>query len=201
MSGAFLRGRIVETIGTNREENFPAKRTSALEAPRFPQSHGHQGRTPSAPESASSRALEAIRLIEPLRSRGSFAALSKYGRRRQGQWCWVRYASVRPGDSTGPDDGADVARHVDRHVDHGVAHGANHIPQVGYAIGKNVGSAVVRNRIRRRLRPILLADDTDLPAGLYLIGVKNDAAATISHEMLRDDLRATLAAAVRASRS
>jgi hypothetical protein len=39
-----------------------------------------------------------------------------------------------------------------------------------------------------------------LPPGIYLIGVKNDQAARISHDELDDDLRTTLAAASRAPR-
>lgn len=75
------------------------------------------------------------------------------------------------------------------------------LPQIGYAIGKKVGNAVVRNRIRRRLRPIVQSEAPLLPPGIYLIGVKNDQAAWISHEELQDDLRNTLAAATRARQS
>jgi len=74
------------------------------------------------------------------------------------------------------------------------------VPEIGYAIGKKVGNAVVRNRIRRRIRPIVVAEADQLPLGIYLIGVKNDEAARISHEKLYDDLRTTLAAASRARR-
>jgi ribonuclease P protein component len=69
------------------------------------------------------------------------------------------------------------------------------LPQIGYAIGKKVGNAVVRNRIRRRLRPLVVTEAPDLAPGIYLIGVKNDHAARISHDELHDDLRSTLAAA------
>ena len=74
------------------------------------------------------------------------------------------------------------------------------VPQIGYAIGKKVGNAVVRNRIRRRLRPIIVAEAPHLSPGIYLIGVKNDQAARISHDELNDDLRTTMAAASRAPR-
>lgn len=79
-------------------------------------------------------------------------------------------------------------------------HPAPNVPQIGYAIGKKVGNAVVRNRIRRRLRPIIVAEALNLAPGVYLIGVKNDQAAQISHDELHDDLRTTLAAASRAPR-
>ena len=77
---------------------------------------------------------------------------------------------------------------------------SSNVPQIGYAIGKKVGNAVVRNRIRRRLRPIIVAEAHHLPPGIYLVGVKNDQAARISHDELDDDLRTTLAAASRAPR-
>ncbi|MGZ0178631.1 MAG: ribonuclease P protein component [Acidimicrobiales bacterium] len=128
-------------------------------------------------------------LIEPLRSRASFAALSSHGRRRQGRWCWVRYAPF-PTESS----------NTDLEAIGSALQPSSNVPQIGYAIGKKVGNAVVRNRIRRRLRPIIVAEAHHLPPGIYLIGVKNDQAARISHDELDDDLRTTLAAASRAPR-
>jgi ribonuclease P protein component len=43
-------------------------------------------------------------------------------------------------------------------------------PQVAFSIGRDVGPAVTRNRLRRRLRSILAAND--VPNGLLLFGVK-----------------------------
>jgi len=43
-------------------------------------------------------------------------------------------------------------------------------PQVAFAIGRAVGSAVSRNRLRRRLRAVLVA--CDVPPGLYLVGAR-----------------------------
>jgi ribonuclease P protein component len=68
--------------------------------------------------------------------------------------------------------------------------------EVGFAVGRRIGNAVTRNRIRRRLRAIIAAESEVLVPGLYLIGVKNDRAATISHEDLRADLRETIGLAV-----
>ncbi|CAN5757122.1 hypothetical protein BH24ACT6_BH24ACT6_14180 [soil metagenome] len=41
---------------------------------------------------------------------------------------------------------------------------------MAFAIGRAVGSAVVRNRLRRRLRMLISAEQ--LPPGLYLIGAR-----------------------------
>ncbi len=43
-------------------------------------------------------------------------------------------------------------------------------PRVAFAIGRAVGSAVVRNRVRRRLRMLISAEQ--LPPGRYLIGAR-----------------------------
>ena len=40
---------------------------------------------------------------------------------------------------------------------------------VAYAISRKVGNAVERNRIRRRLRALIDAESSRLPAGIYLI--------------------------------
>lgn len=76
---------------------------------------------------------------------------------------------------------------------------ANDVCQIGYAIGKNIGSAVVRNRIRRRLRPLIAAEAANLAPGIYLLGVKNDRAALIAYDELRNDLQDVLAAVTSAS--
>jgi ribonuclease P protein component len=49
-------------------------------------------------------------------------------------------------------------------------------PKVAYAIGKRSGSAVARNRIRRRLRPLLAANSSQLPRGYFLVGAASEVA-------------------------
>lgn len=60
-------------------------------------------------------------------------------------------------------------------------------PKVAYAIGKRSGSAVVRNRIRRRLRPLLAANSSQLPRGYYLVGATSEAA-TMSATALNSEV-------------
>ncbi|KAG1648407.1 Ribonuclease P protein component [Nymphon striatum] len=156
------------TIGTNREENFPAERTPPLKAPWLPHAHVNQGRPPHCAGSPPSRTPEAVGLIRPLSSRASFDALARSGRRHQGQWCWMRWAPAPP--------------------DH------ESVPHVGYAIGRSVGNAVVRNRIRRRIRAVLADEAVELRAGLYLIGVKNAKPASMDFDRLQADVRALVRA-------
>ena len=60
--------------------------------------------------------------------------------------------------------------------------------RVAYAIPKLVGSAVVRNRVRRRLRSILVGIDRSprsLPPGDYLVRVRPGAADSSFDELRR----------------
>ena len=58
-------------------------------------------------------------------------------------------------------------------------------PRVAYAIGKRVGGAVERNRLRRRLRPIVsdLAAAGSLAFGDYLIGARAEACSLSSADL------------------
>ena len=49
---------------------------------------------------------------------------------------------------------------------------AGEVGRVAYAIGRKVGGAVTRNRLRRRLRAVLV----DLQPGAYLINASPEAA-------------------------
>lgn len=155
-----VRGRPRSTIGTNREENFPAERTSPGQAPRLPPAHVLQGRPSHRCVASPQGPREALGLIRSLSSRASFDALARTGRRHRGRHVWLRVAPL-------PADHADL-------------------PHVGYAIGRGVGSAVVRNRLRRRLRAILA--ELELSPGLYLFGVHDAHTATAPFAAVREDV-------------
>jgi len=59
---------------------------------------------------------------------------------------------------------------------------------VAYAIPRPVGPAVVRNRIRRRLRSILMEIErspTSMPTGDYLVRVRPEASGATYDELRR----------------
>jgi ribonuclease P protein component len=70
--------------------------------------------------------------------------------------------------------------------------------RVSYAVGRRVGHAVTRNRIRRRLRPIMAA--LPLAPGAYLVAAGPEVLGADSLT-LRRDVAAAVAAAVDAARS
>ena len=62
------------------------------------------------------------------------------------------------------------------------------VVRVAYAIPRPVGSAVVRNRIRRRLRSILVEvarSSTGMPTGDYLVRVRPEASGATYDELRR----------------
>jgi ribonuclease P protein component len=98
-----------------------------------------------------------------VRDRASFAALRRDGiRRRAGALTVVRLP---------------------------VEAGGSPVPAVAFAIGKPVGTAVARNRLRRRLRALLV--EVAPPPGTYLVSA-GPRAKTASDQ----DLRAALAEAL-----
>jgi ribonuclease P protein component len=92
----------------------------------------------------------AQRVVDAVRSRRAFSALSSSRARGRSGPLWVVRAEV-PAEV--PESHGDPVR-------------------VAYALGRAVGSAVVRNRVRRRLRAIVRDLDAagTLAPGLYLIG-------------------------------
>ena len=109
-------------------------------------------------------------MVAPVRSREDFAALSRSPARGRSGPIWVVHAP--PSDPDRP--GARVA----------------------YAVSKKVGTAVVRNRVRRRLRPVMDQLDAtgELVGGGYLVGVRPDVVGLGS-----DDLRRHVTRAVRSA--
>ena len=57
-------------------------------------------------------------------------------------------------------------------------------PRVAFAIGRAFGSAVERNRMRRRLRPLLAAAADRMAPGLYLIGARPIASRRTHDELV-----------------
>jgi ribonuclease P protein component len=62
-------------------------------------------------------------------------------------------------------------------------------PEVSYAIGKWVGSAVDRNRVRRRLRAAIAANEDVLVSGGHYLMSADAAAATIPFDRLAAAVR------------
>ncbi|MDA3015011.1 MAG: ribonuclease P protein component [Actinomycetota bacterium] len=84
-------------------------------------------------------------MIHRIRTRSEFERLERSGRRVRNELLWCSHL---PDPSIRP-------------------------PRVAFAIGRAHGPAVARNRLRRRLRPILstLAAEGTLPPGHLLVGI------------------------------
>lgn len=91
-----------------------------------------------------------------VRDRGSFAALRRDGRRRRAPALTVTSLPAESGR-----------------------------PAVAFAIGRSVGNAPQRNRLRRRMRAILV--ELDLAPGTYLVSA-GPAATRLSADELRAQL-------------
>ena len=66
-------------------------------------------------------------------------------------------------------------------------------PRVGFVVSKAVGGAVVRNRTKRRLRALMAARVTAIPAGTDLVIRANPIAAQANSATLAADLDVLLA--------
>lgn len=111
-------------------------------------------------------------MVAPVRRRGDFDALgSTRARGRSGP--------VRVAWAAGPDDDPAPVR-------------------VAYAVARTAGPAVVRNRIRRRLRPMIADLDAAgaLAPGAYLVAARAECA-TLPAPDLRRHLAAAVAGATR----
>jgi ribonuclease P protein component len=108
-----------------------------------------------------------------LRHRDEYAATLRAGRRRTGGAAPTLLV-------------AHVASPADRA-------GAGHLPCVGFIVARSVGGAVVRNRVRRRLRHLMAARLTALPAGCRVVVRALPAAAGASSPELAAALDQALA--------
>ena len=110
-------------------------------------------------------------MVAPVRRRDDFESLSRSRARGRSGPLWVARIPWR-------EDDAEPVR-------------------VAYAVPRSVGGAVVRNRIRRRLRPMMAQRAAaGLPRGVYLVGAR-EGAADLSAAELRRHLDVAIAAATR----
>lgn len=122
-------------------------------------------------------------MVGPVRTRRSFAALSRSRNRGRSGPLWVVRA----------DDDAPTAV-VGQPAAETATESATDPVRVAYAVGRSVGPAVVRNRLRRRLRALVTELDRsdDLGEGLYLVGA-TPAAVGLPFDQLRVHLRDAVA--------
>ena len=71
------------------------------------------------------------------------------------------------------------------------------VTHVGFVVARSVGGAVVRNRVKRRLRGVVVDQREMLPQGVDVVVRALPAAAHASYGELAADLTSALAAAVR----
>lgn len=69
--------------------------------------------------------------------------------------------------------------------------------RVGFVVAKSVGGAVVRNRVRRRLRGVVVEQSHSLPSGTDIVVRALPPAADASYEVLATELGSAVAAAAR----
>ena len=126
------------------EAHLPAEQPPSRQEARVPSSDEHPRRAGDPEVAPRSRSPQAVGLIWAIRDRASFDRLRTEGRRVDlgALWC-----SVVLDPDLGP-------------------------PRVGFAIGRTFGTAVERNRMRRRLRPLLAGAADRMAPGLYLIGAR-----------------------------
>lgn len=156
--------------GNCREAYLSTQRAEAGQAPRFPSPHGRPCRSSRDQGASAQGSGTTVGLIGSIRDRATFDALRRRGRRVRSGPIWV----VHFADPSGAVQDPPV--------------------RIGFAIGRKVGGAVVRNRLRRRLRSIVLEaarTPGSIPPGAYLIGVRPDAA-TASFAELRTRMLAAL---------
>ena len=138
-----------------READLPAEQPEAQEEARIPSPDEEPRRPGCAQVAPGAWSRPDLGLIHRVRSRATFAELSRVRPRRDGP-VWIRRLEI-PGQAQ---------------------------PQVAYAIGRRTGNAVIRNRLRRQLRSIVRAHEGELSAGTsYLVGVTASGEAASFEEL------------------
>lgn len=69
--------------------------------------------------------------------------------------------------------------------------------RVGFVVAKTVGGAVVRNRVRRRLRGVVVEHSHSLPSGTDIVVRALPSAAHASYDLLATELTSAVGAAAR----
>ena len=69
--------------------------------------------------------------------------------------------------------------------------------RVGFVVSRAVGGAVVRNKVRRRLRGVLIEHRSALPAGTDVVVRALPAAGSAPYELLREEFASALGTAAR----
>ncbi len=73
--------------------------------------------------------------------------------------------------------------------------------RVGFVVSRAVGGAVVRNKVRRRLRGVVVEQRGSLPHGADLVVRVLPPAAAASYDVLADEFRSALSTASRRAAS
>lgn len=73
--------------------------------------------------------------------------------------------------------------------------------RVGFVVARTVGGAVVRNKVRRRLRGVVLEERDSLAAGMDLVVRALPPSAEATYDELSSDFRSALGTATRRARA
>lgn len=69
--------------------------------------------------------------------------------------------------------------------------------RIGFVVSRAVGGAVVRNKVRRRLRGVVIEERSALPAGTDVVVRALPAAGSADYQLLREEFRSALGTAAR----
>ncbi|MQA93119.1 MAG: ribonuclease P protein component [Streptosporangiales bacterium] len=120
-----------------------------------------------------------------IRRREEFTAVVRRGR-RAGRRCLVAHLLRRPADPS-----------AEALPEEASAESPAGPPRAGFIVARTVGGAVVRNRVRRRLRHLVLERLHTLPEGSLLVVRANPPAAQATYDELAAELDSALAKLLR----